>query len=320
MSASKIAVYAENALGPANIDPVSPATKKAGWTTIILGLFHIGYPPEWGNAEIFFNDTSIIKDGVYRGDPAWPAKVAQLKEDSPITQIYASIGGGYPVVDFTTIKTIYEENKKSFDGTMLQKNLQEFRHKFPKIDGIDMDCEDCYDHDSFVAFCKMMIGMEFAITFCPAFKSTMAFWVKSLKALEDSPDEKSKGRTVKYKGAVKWWNLQCYAGGGGNKPEEWAKAITDEILGFSTDGFILASDWARFWDPELKDWDGNCPPAVKQHISGFSNPACLGGAFIWNMDAILETERDPRQPCGSKGSMADYVQAIRQAMQPVAPS
>lgn len=314
MSAPKIAVYAD--LGPASVDPLYDSTKKAGWTTIILGLLHIGYPPDWVEAEIFFNDPpSIIKDGAYRADPAWPAKIAQLKQNSPITQIYASFGGGDPVVDFKTIKTIYEKNNNSFNGTMLQRNLQVFRKTFPAIDGIDMDCEETYDQPSFVAFCQMLIGMGFSITFCSAFYSDfyINFWVGSLSEIEKS-----------HKGAVKWWNLQCYAGGSGNDPQTWANAIAARIPGFSAEKFILASDWARFYDPTSRVWGGHCPPAVKQQISQFCKEACFGGAFIWNMASIVDTQkRDPGQCMNKDGwpvGMTDYVQAIQEAVQPVVPS
>ena len=120
MTAPIIAAYALDALGPANIATNLEAT-KAGWTTILLGLFHIGYPPGdppnyQTEAEIFFNSTSMIKGGKDAGtfsasfDPAWPQMIAALKENSPITRIHASFGGGSPVVDFTTIKTIFEAN------------------------------------------------------------------------------------------------------------------------------------------------------------------------------------------------------------------
>ena len=121
-----------------------------------------------------------------------------------------------------------------------------------------MDCEDMYDQPSFVAFCKLLIGMGFAITFCPAFSGAdyFKFWVGSLSELEKTN-----------KGAVKWWNLQCYDGAEGNDPKVWANHITAQIREFSTDGFILASDWARFYDTNDGGWGGDCPPAVKRLIS-----------------------------------------------------
>ena len=93
MSKPNIAVYAGNSLGGSGIVTNLPATKQAGWTTIILGLFHIGYPPGQLEAEIFFNDVPVVADGKYLGDPSWPNNIAQLKQNSSITQIYASFGG-----------------------------------------------------------------------------------------------------------------------------------------------------------------------------------------------------------------------------------
>jgi hypothetical protein len=90
---------------------------------------------------------------------------------------------------------------------------------------------------------------------------------------------------------VKWWNLQCYAGGGGNDPQTWANAITAQIPGFSTDKYVLAGDWARLYDPSEKFWGGgDCPSEVTKKISDFSKAACFGGAFIWNMDQIVQAE------------------------------
>jgi hypothetical protein len=93
---------------------------------------------------------------------------------------------------------------------------------------------------------------------------------------------------------------------------------------FSDDGFILASDWARFYDNTAGVWGGDCPPAVKQLISRFSKEACFGGAFIWNIHSIVDTQKRGPTQCtrkdGSPVGMADYVQAIREAMEPVAPN
>ena len=93
--------------------------------------------------------------------------IAEFKENSRITRIHASFGGGAPVVDFTTIKTIFEANNNSFKGTALETNLQLVSDTFKEIDGIDMDCEDKYDPASFGAFCEMAIGMGFDLSFCP---------------------------------------------------------------------------------------------------------------------------------------------------------
>lgn len=315
MSVPNIAMYAGNTLGPSKIAQNRKPARQAGWTTIILGLFHIGYPPRYAEAEIFFNDTSIIKGGSDAGkfntgfDPAWPGEIARLKQNSRITKIYASIGGGGDVVDFGTIKNIFEDNNNSFSRTPLETNLQLIKDTFDAVDGIDMDCEDIYDQPSFTAFCEMVAGMGFGITFCPYDELQMTFWARSLKALEAGK---------KTKGAVKWWNLQCYDGGSGNDPKTWAKAIARQMPKFTTDGFILAGDWNRFYDsdPDWLKWRGHCPSDVKRQLSGFSK---LGGGFLWSMDSILE-EGPKIEGCGRVVGMTDYAAAIREATQAIAPS
>jgi hypothetical protein len=286
MNAPNIAVYAGGPLGPSEISQNLAATQQAGWTTIILGLFHIGRPDIKGQnyGDIIFNDSMTISQGKYVMDSSWPGNVATLKQagHSSVTKIYASIGGGVGVQDFQTIQKIYQNNGNSFSGTMLETNLQLFCKTFPAIDGIDMDCEDNYDQASFVAFCELLIGLGFDITFCPYASWEMSFWTGSLAQIDKQ-----------HPGAVKWWNLQCYDGGSGNDPKDWAAAITQAIPGFSTNQFIVPGDWTE-----------DSPSDVTTLFSTFTGEACLGGGFIWNMDGILS----------GSSKMADYVNAIKTAL------
>lgn len=260
-------------------------TRAAGWTTIIIGLFHIGRPDipgqQYGDI-IFGGGPIVIQNGQYLlPDYSWPEAIANLKgSGSSITQIYASFGGGGPVFDYTSLKTIYEQNGNSFAGTAVEQNFQLFRQVFAGVDGIDLDCEDQYDQPSFNAFCEMLAGMGFALTFCPYTEPT--FWVNALQAVQQSP-----------RSPVTWWNLQCYDGGAGNDPQSWANAIDAQMSGFPSGGFILAGADA-----------GSEPQGVQTLISSFANEPSLGGGFIWNMDEILS----------SGFSMADYVAAIRNAV------
>ena len=282
MSARVIALYAGGPLGPDGILTNLAATKAAGWTTIILSLFHIGRPQISGQryGDIIFNGAPmVISQGAYKADPDWPTNVAQLKQGGSITSIYASFGGGSPVEDFATIQTIYEQNGNSFSGTEMEQNFRVFRETFPAIDGIDLDCEDNYDQPSFVAFCEMLAGIGFSLTFCPYDSWEQSFWVGSLAAVDSAAP-----------GAVKWWNLQCYDGGGGNDPAAWARAISESLPGFPVDGFIVAGDWTE-----------GGPSAVEGLMARFAGEGAVGGGFIWNMDDIL----------GSSSTMADFVTAIQ---------
>jgi hypothetical protein len=154
----------------------------------------------------------------------------------------------------------------------------------------------------FIAFCEMWAALGYGITFCPY--GNMGFWTGALSALETS-----------YPGVVKWWNLQCYAGGGNNNPADWNTAIQQALPGFNTNGFILVSDWTRFWDVEQWGafWNGDCPAAVQSLIAG---TAYIGGAFLWTIDQILDYEATARQhpdpqSCGPNMVQADYINALK---------
>ena len=159
-----------------------------------------------------------------------------------------------------------------------------------------MDVEDTYDMESFVAFCRMVSAERFKITFCPY--TEMNFWVDSLKQLQQS-------RT----GPVKWWDLQCYDGGGNNNPQEWADAISRALPNFDTKGYILASDWVLD-----STGNGDCPDGVVSKLSQFKNQPAVGGAFLWTIGNILWQETQTPNPCGTRASMADYVAAVNKAL------
>lgn len=280
MSKFNFAVYAEGCMYPAS--PAVKATitqlQASGFTAPILSLFHIGrdyqISPTQIMGDIYFNDTLIISQGRYVGDPAWPAMINAMLGGT-VKQVCASIGGG-GVMDYETLQKIYADNGKSFDNTNLMANFQCFRKTFPAIGLIDMDCEETYDTRSFVAFCQMLAGMGFGITFCPY--TYMSFWMEALAALNKS-----------HPGAVKWWNLQCYDGGQGNDPADWANAITRAIPGFPTAGYILAGDWTN-----------DKPAGVQALMRTFKGESCVGGGFIWTLDQIV----------AAGDSMTAYVDAI----------
>jgi len=299
MSALNLVLYAGDELGPLKIE--SELTyyyvQRGGFTTIVIGMFHIGDPDAAFDTElgdIIFNGGNpiLIRDGsfFYSGAQTWASQIKRLKTSSGsnVTKVYASFGGGSPVQDFATIKKIYEQNGNSFEGTMLKKNLGIFAGTFngPKaIDGIDMDCEETYDMPSFVAFCEMMIGFGFSITFCP-FVAQSDFWTPAQQQLE-----------AKHPGIVKWWNLQCYAGGGDNTPGDWTTPSMP-------DGFLIPGDWVRFWNPNPPvGWMGDCPTAMQAKFAGpgFKKQRCVGGGFVWDLDLVRDTMNQKGRPdngCG----------------------
>ena len=300
-----IAFYVEGAAYPsAKLKALLPSIEAAGWTTAILGLFHVGRASIQGqtDGDILFNDTMIIQQGRYVGDSEWPAVMVGLDFLPNISRVAASVGGGYPVEDFATLRNIYEGNNHSFNGTNLETCFREFRKTFPFISVIDMDCEDEYDAPSFLAFCQMLIGMGFEITFCPYTNS--AFWANALANIQATNP-----------GKVLWWNLQCY-GVTGNTPTVWATAIANQLPNFDTTGYIVCGDRSRFYSGE---WQGDCVSAVSRLFQGFaSNPAC-GGGFIWTLDQIRDYDEqnhlhpDPDGQCQG-GNARAYVTVIADAL------
>lgn len=299
----KTAAYASGVTYPLTTD-VQQELTQSGIDTLILWAFHVH-----ANGDIIFNNELLITfdsasgESKYVGDSAWPAELELLLHPSSgINQLEASIGG-YETGDFTNIQTIYDNNQKSFDGTPLQANFNLFRKLFPMVSLIDMDVEDNYDQASFVAFNQMLIAIGFDITFCPYDFGQIDFWTNSLQALESS-------------GAVKWWNLQCYAGGAGNDPDQWATAITTACPNFDTNGYILVSDWSRFYNNQDKNWQGDCVPAFQQLMSTFKGKSSTGGGFLWNVDQVLDYANELKKhsdqcECDSSNrSLSNYIGAI----------
>lgn len=279
---SIIAVYAEGVMYPTTASQSVHTTinqlQKSEFNTPILGLFHIGrdydITPAQITGDLYYNDTLVISQGSYVGDSHWPGLVGSMIGGG-VTKVCASFGGG-GVLDFQTLKRIFEGNGNSYGSTNLMANLKVLRHTFPSISVIDMDCEETYDQPSFVAFCQLLIAMGFQISFCPY--TNQDFWTGSLARLDATNPRK-----------VVWWNLQAYDGGAGNQPGPWAAAISLAVPGFATTGYIVVGDWTN-----------DSPLQVKQLLRGFSNEPSLGGGFMWTLDAMI-----------SAGTLDAYGSAIK---------
>lgn len=354
-STNNIAAYAEGCLYASSNNEVAQVqqtisqVQQSGLTTVILSLFHIGRdfdisPPQIPG-DIYYNGTLIISQGKYVGygsnpgdTSSWADLVGSITSKTvpgnSVNTICASIGGASSVIyDFRCIEKIWLNNNKSFEGTNLQQNIQVLHNLIPGISIIDMDNEetDMYYDDSnppsqpvieadsrgsFIDFCKMCITIGFDITFCPYMDQD--FWTYSLGQLNSSNP-----------GKVKWWNLQCYAGGDGNDPQTWAGYITDAIPGFDTTGYFLASDWTRYYDTTYNSWGGDFPLitcnatgnnySVTTLMNKFVNESCVNGGFLWLIDQIISYEAENQKyndPCydASAASISDYVTAIRSGL------
>src|SRR5258708_20506024 len=100
---------------PPNLASNISAIQTAGWTSVIVSLFHINT-----SGDIYINDTKIFTGGQYIGSPGWPGQLQQLLQGkgSTITTLLASIGGGGGN-HYASIPKIYPKNNKNFSRAPL---------------------------------------------------------------------------------------------------------------------------------------------------------------------------------------------------------
>jgi hypothetical protein len=255
-----------------NIDDV----KHSGFTRVICWCIHVN-----PNGDLVFNDPLLVHDGVYSADPTWPSYLSQLKQGSTtVNSLYFSVGSG-GVQDYAHIRELIR-TQGTGPTSILYRNFRALKQAFPYIDGIDLDVEDDFDHDTIVAFSLMMGQLGMKVTFCPYFAPN--FWVSCLADVErQSP------------GLVTGFNLQCYDGGAGNNPADWVNAI--QQAGFSVP--VYPGLWAHHFDCTA----GDSPAQVQAKITGWKDSGIAGG-FIWHYDDV--------QRCGP--SSTDYANAIASSL------
>ena len=325
MSSSKIALYAGDALGPNDICQNITDFENSGFNTLILGLFHIGRsdaPGPKNVGDIIFNDgLTVVHDGVYQFDSSWNTELQLLKDSGKVDHIYCSIGGASNVIfDFRTIQLLIDGPPKgqpknpyvtygTGPNSTLYKNFSALRKAMPAVDGIDMDNEETFavSTDTMQKFCVMLIELGFKITYCPF--TDQSYWNECFYALYQYDQT-----------AVEWWNLQCYAGGGGNDPFTWASSLNQYMQSkgvehFNGIDYIVPGLFARHYViPQQGQpyWSGSCPSAMKSQFSSWmSEGNGLNSGFVWQYSDILNTEQRSGSGCDGSNTTADYAEEIK---------
>jgi len=164
----------------------------------------------------------------------------------------------------------------------------------PAIDGIDLDMESEYDQSTIVGFTKMLFDLGFKVSFCPYTHPT--FWTRCLAQLCNIP---------KYSDAVVGFNLQCYGGGAGNQPGQWAQWIQEQIPKFPhAKAFVIPGDWCR-----QSNGVGDSPADMKVKFRQYKAQGAQSG-FLWNLDLVLNNQKR------TKFTPRDYSAAIRSGLGP----
>lgn len=244
--------------------------RSSGFTTVILWSIHVH-----ANGDLFYNDQLIVSDGQYVGDPEWPDRLRTLRQaPTSVDRIEVSVGAA-GTADWEAIEDLIARHGTGPDSILYQNFLA--LKEATGANAVNDDDESNYDVDSTVQFARMAnsIGYEH-FTFAPY--TAMSFWQGVKDELGSLVDRVY---------------LQAYAGGTGNDPATWSRA-----LGMPVDPGL--------WSKHGTDCnDGDSPAEVESQMRTWHSSAGIPGGFMWLYDDI--------ERCSSAGTTADYAQAINNA-------
>jgi hypothetical protein len=279
-----VALYGSGLFGR-NLAPLNStqltAVQGSGFTTLILWALHVDAAGDFN-----YNDTPIVVGGNFTNQYSYlPALLTELKASGTVNQILFSLGG-WGVGDFDNIKTLFAEPNNAGKATLI-KSFNALAAALP-IDGFDFDLEPT-DHvytpyaDTVVELSLLLAGVAGGVvTYCPYEESD--FWLGCV----ESAYQQNQSQPV-----VSWFNLQCYAGGGGNDPNQW---VTDVSNVASQCGI---ADPNAFIVPGYDAGSG--PAAICQNFPTLK----VKGGFIWNSSGVFASGSPP----------SDYAQAVTNGLQ-----
>lgn len=264
--------------------------KHSGFTTVVAWSVHVD-----GAGNLSINDDPLVTDGQYTGPAGWPEQLADLKRGGSVERLIFSVGAG-GTSDFTNIDALIRRYGIGTDNP-LNASLQVLKAAIPVIDAIDFDDEDLVEQDVIVAFGQMIVSLGWKVTFCPYFDAQL--WASCLKEL-----------WAYEPGCVEAFNLQCYSGGAGNDPGEWARAIAAAMgSGFDAAGIVSPGLWCRNGDGCT---DGDCPDRFTGRLRGWAGESAIASGWLWLYDDVRKCE-GANSCSGGSMTTAAYAHAILDA-------
>ena len=250
--------------------------RASGFTTVMLWCIHVNT-----DGSMSYNDTRIITNGKYVGRPGWKDELATLKKKpTSVNRIEISVGSG-GVADFAHIKTLVDSNGTG-KISLLYKGFKSLK-KITGADCVNLDVEDTYDIASTVAFATMCVKLGMRVSLCPY--RNINYWNAVLTQTNHFSAN-----------AIDAVYLQCYSGGRFNVPSKWRAALG----GFKN---IYPGLWSANGDNCAR---GDVPAVIKTKMTNWHATDSITGGFMWLYDDI--------QKCASKGTTADYANAINSAV------
>ncbi len=243
------------------------ALRSSGFNTVIFWTIHVNYP----SGNLIFNDQLVCSNGVYVGNPGWPAQVAALKQvPTSVSRTEIAVGSG-GVNDFQSI-----QNHINTTGTGTNSILYRNFQALLQATGVDAVCfndETLYSVSTMVTFGQMIAALGRKVTLCPYNNATVWQSVKS-----------QLGSTVD---AV---YLQCYSGGSGNNPAAW-----NNYFGGMK---VQPGLWCKHGTGCTS---GDTASTVATKMTNWKSSAGITGGWMWLLDDMLKC---------TNSSMAQYASAI----------
>jgi len=277
MSSQKAVLYGSNFKADAG-QLFSDTVAKSGFTTVILFSINTNQ-----NGDLLHDGAIIVSGG--KVDAAFQSirikEGVQLLKTGTVKRVFFSMGG-WGAKDITTVSNMNDQIYNTFVGNL--KGLV----AYSGVDGFDFDMEETYGNNIRDALVKVTMtiamDMHLLVTYCPY--QNESFWISCLQQVYSKAGNKQ---------LVTWFNLQCYAGGVGNQPAAWKRAIIAANVGVQQDTqFIVAG------------LDSNdSAQTVQTKLQNFNNPSnTLSGGFLWESKELFADRKDVQQ----------YAQAIIKAL------
>ena len=185
-------------------DSIQRAARISGFNRLFLSFLHLD-----AGGNITYNNTPVVQNGLYVGDPAWGANLAALKaQPTGVKRIEMAIGGDQDEASFANLKNLIAQQGTG-SGSILFRDMLALKNA-TGVDAIQFADEKTYDVPSAMAFGKMIAGLGLNVTLRPC--TNQDFWAAVKSQLGTKVD------------AI---YLQCYANGTNNDPDSWNRAFGD---------------------------------------------------------------------------------------------
>ena len=254
------------------------ALQASGFTTAILWTLHVD-----SDGSLVYNDTVIVRDGIFAATFNYlPELVTQLTAAVSSVQTVLCCIGSADAMDFTHVRTLLATSEGRLT---LIRNFSALSTALP-IHGYDFDDEDLCQAPTLAALSEILCSSgRMIITYCPYTRQDI--WNQAISEVYAW----AQNQTPRLEQPVRWWNLQCYAGGTGNDPAAWAQMLSSDA-GIAAPAAYIVPGYAA---------NGRTPLSIEQTFRKLAtNDPGINGGFIWNSSAITAAGYAPR----------DYAQAI----------